>query len=278
MMHPAAAHGVIAWSMGASNAHIGGVLSETGRRLAPRVPKLLQLALENARLEAELEATTDELKRTRARIAMTAAAERHRFERELHDRAQNRLVALQIRLGLVRERAEESAPDVARLLAELGNQAEAVGEELRDIAHGIYPPLLATHGLADALIAEARLSGVAVRIVAGPIGSSTRPAELAVYLCCMEAIQNAAKHAGRDVQVTVRLSRDEDELAFSVEDDGRGFEPTIAEGSGLTGMRDRIAALGGRLEISSFPGRGTAVLGAVPWCPRTTNALGERDG
>jgi signal transduction histidine kinase len=212
--------------------------------------------------------------RTRERIAMTAAAERHRFERELHDRAQNRLVALQIRLGLVQERAEESAPDVARLLAELGSQAEAVGEELRDIAHGIYPPLLATHGLAEALIAEARLSGVAVRIVAGPIGSSTRPAELAVYLCCMEALQNAAKHAGRDVQVTVRLGRDEDELTFSVEDDGCGFEPATAEGSGLTGMRDRITALGGRLEVSSIRGRGTTVAGVVPWCPRAANARG----
>ncbi len=118
------------------------------------------LGLENVRLEAELRATTDELRRSRARIATAAAAERRRLERELHDGAQNRLVALQIRLGVAQERAEASAPDVATLLSELGDQAEAVGEELRRIARGIYPPLLATCGLAEALTAEARLSGV----------------------------------------------------------------------------------------------------------------------
>ena len=225
------------------------------------------LALENARLESELRATTDELRRSRVRIVTAAAAERHRLERELHDGAQNRLVALQIRLGVAQEQAE--APDVARLLSELGDQAEAVGEELRRIARGIYPALLATYGLAEALTAEARLSGVAVQILASRVGSSTPEMELAVYLCCLEAIQNAAKHAGRDARVTVRLRCDQDELTFSVEDDGCGFEPASAQGSGLAGMEDRIVPLGGRLEVSSALGHGTTVAGAVPWLPRT---------
>jgi signal transduction histidine kinase len=235
------------------------------------------LALENARLQAELQATTDELRRWRARIVTAAAAERHRLERELHDGAQNRLVALQIRLGVAQEEAEESAPDVATLLSELGDQAEAVGEELRRIARGIYPALLATNGLAEAFTAEAftaeaRLSGVAVQVLASRVGSSTPEVELAVYLCCLEAIQNAAKHAGRDARVTVRLSREEDELSFSVEDDGCGFEPASAKGSGLAGMEDRIVPLGGRLEVSSTLGYGTTVAGAVPWLPRTENS------
>lgn len=225
------------------------------------------LALENARLEAELRATTDELRRSRARIVTAAAAERHRLERELHDGAQNRLVGLQIRLGIAQEQAQ--APDVANLLAELGDQAEAVGEELRRIARGIYPALLATFGLAEALTAEARLSGVAVQVLASRVGSSTPEVELAVYLCCLEAIQNAAKYAGRHARVTVRLSCDEDELTFTVKDDGCGFEATSAKGSGLAGMEDRITPLGGRLEVSSIPGHGTTVAGALPWPSRT---------
>jgi signal transduction histidine kinase len=168
----------------------------------------------------------------------------------------------------VQEQAEASAPDVALLLAELGDQTDAVSDELRHIAQGIYPAVLATHGPGEALTADARHSAVAVRITAGAIGSSTRAAELAVYLCCLEAMQNAAKHGGRDVHVTVRLSREGDSLSFSVEDDGCGFAPAVAEGSGLAGMRDRTARLGGRLEVSSVLGYGTVVAGSLPWPSR----------
>ena len=233
------------------------------------------LALDNARLEAELRTMSDTLGRSRARVATAVADERHRIERELHDRAQNRLVGLRIRLALAQEQAEASAPDVALLLAELGDQTEAVGDELRHIAHGIYPAVLATHGPAEALTAEARHSAVAVRIVAGAIGSSTHAAELAVYLCCLEAMQNAAKHGGRDVHVTVRLRREGDSLSFSVADDGCGFAAAVAEGSGLAGMRDRTARLGGRLEVSSLLGHGTVVAGSLPWPPRADSPLEE---
>ena len=117
--------------------------------------------------------------------------------------------------------------------------AASLGPRRQQIAHGVSPPLLATGGLVDALTAAARLGGVAVRILAGRVGFSAPEVELAVYLCCLEAIQNAAKHAGRGVKVTVRLRREGDELAFGIEDDSRGFDPTAADGSGLTGMRDR---------------------------------------
>ena len=216
------------------------------------------LAAENARLLNELQ---------------WATAERQRLRDELHDRAQSRLVALQIRLGLAQERVQYLAPDVATLLGELGDQVEAVNEELRRVAHGVYPPALAAHGLVAALMAEARLAGASVRILAGPVGFSTPAVELAVYLCCLEAMQNAAKHAGRDVDVTIRLIHDEDELQFSVEDDGRGFDPTATECSGLATMRERIAAMGGRLTVSSVRGQGTTVSGAVRWPARTHESV-----
>jgi signal transduction histidine kinase len=210
-----------------------------------------------------------ELAESRARIAAAGAQERRRLEGELHDSAQNRLVGLQIRLSLAQERAKQTAPEVAATLAGLIREAEAVGDELRRIAHGISPPLLATRGLADALRAEGALSGIAVQIAAGDIGSSAPDVESAVYLCCLESIQNAVKHAGRDASVTVRLRRDGDELAFGVHDTGPGFDPRVtAPGAGLTGVRDRIDTVGGRVEIVAAPGRGTTVAGVVPWPPR----------
>jgi signal transduction histidine kinase len=227
-----------------------------------------ELTHENARLEAELAETARELRRSRARIASAAAAERERLRRELHDRAQSRLVALQIRLGLARELVEQAAPEVAPLLAEISEQTEAAAGELRRIASGVDPPLLTTRGLAAALAAEVRFCGIPVRVVAGRLGFSARDTELAVYLCCLEAIQNAAKHGGPDVAVTVRLDRSGEVLAFRIEDDGCGFEPARINGSGLDGMRSRMGGLGGRLDISSVPGRGTVVAGAVPWSLR----------
>jgi signal transduction histidine kinase len=210
-----------------------------------------------------------ELVESRARLAAAGAEERRRLEGELHDRAQNRLVGLQIRLSLARDRTEQTAPEVAATFSGLIEEAEAVGEELRRIAHGISPPLLATRGLVDALRAECAHSGIAVQIAAEDVGLSKPDVETAVYLCCLESIQNAAKHAGRGARVTVRLRREGDELAFSVHDTGRGFDPRVtARGAGLTGIRDRIETVGGRVETVAAPGRGTTVAGAVPWPPR----------
>jgi signal transduction histidine kinase len=113
------------------------------------------------------------------------------------------------------------------------------------------------------------VSGIDVEIAAGEVGSSAPAVENAVYLCCLESIQNAVKHAGREASVTVRLRHEADELSFSVEDDGCGFDPrTTAPGAGLSGVRERIETAGGRVEIVAAPGRGTTVAGAVPWPAR----------
>jgi signal transduction histidine kinase len=212
---------------------------------------------------------TLELVRSRARIAAAGTEERQRLEHELHDSAQNRLVGVLIRLRLAQQQAEQTAPEVAAALEDVLQDAEAIGDELRRIAHGISPALLAARGVADALQTECAHSGIAVQIVAGDIVRSAPEIETAVYLCCLESIQNAAEHAGRPASVRVVLHPGEDELAFSVHDTGRGFDPTVkAPGAGLTSVRDRIETIGGRVEITATPGRGTTVSGVVPWPPR----------
>jgi signal transduction histidine kinase len=225
-----------------------------------------------AAIVCERERGVLELAESRALALAAGAQERRRLEGELHDRAQNRLVGLQIRLSLVHDRAKQISPELAATLGSLVRETEALGDELRRIAHGISPPLLATRGLVEALKAECALSGIAARIAAADIGSSAPEVENAVYLCCLESIQNAAKHAGRDASVTVRLRRDGDELAFDVRDTGLGFDPRVtAPGAGLTGVRDRIETVGGRVEIVAAPGRGTTVAGVVPWPSRPSS-------
>ena len=210
-----------------------------------------------------------ELVESRARIAMAAMEERRRLERELHDSAQNRLLGLQIRLSLAKERTAQSEPGLASTLAVLIEEAEGVSEELRRIARGISPPLLETQGLANALRDECLHSGIAVRIAAGDIGRSDPDVETAVYLSCLEAVQNAAKHGGPGTSATVRVRRAGNELAFRVHDTGGGFDPrATATGGGLTGVQDRIEAVGGRVELVTAPGGGTTLSGAVPWPPR----------
>jgi signal transduction histidine kinase len=143
---------------------------------------------------------------------------------------------------------------------------DAVISELRRIAHGTFPPVLRNHGLVAALRAESAHAAIAVEIGGGEVGRSTPEVELALYLCCLEAIQNAAKHAGDGATVTVELTPGDGELAFSVRDTGKGFDPrTTAPGAGLRSIRERVAAVGGRLEVASQPRHGTTVSGAVPW-------------
>jgi signal transduction histidine kinase len=223
-----------------------------------------------AAIVSERERGVLELAESRARTAAAGAEERRRLEGELHDSAQNRLVGLLIRLSLLQDRTKQTSPEVAATLGGLIQEAEALVDELRRIAHGISPPLLASRGLVEALRAEGALSGIAVQIAAGDIGLSAPNVENAVYLCCLESIQNAAKHAGPGTSVTVRLRRKANELAFRVRDTGLGFDPRgTAPGAGLTGVRDRIDTVGGRVRIVSAPGRGTTVAGVVPWPPRT---------
>jgi signal transduction histidine kinase len=222
-----------------------------------------------AAIVAERERAARELVATRARGATAREQERRRIESELHDSAQNRLVGLQIRLRLAQERTEATEPEVATALAGLIEEAQGVGEELRRIGQGLSPPRLSSRGLVDALSAECALSAIAVRIAAEDVGRSVPEVETAVYLGCLEAVQNAAKHAGPAATVTVGLQRAESTLRFRVDDTGDGYDPrTMPWGTGLAGLHDRIEAVGGRVEIDVAPGRGTSVAGAVPWPPR----------
>jgi signal transduction histidine kinase len=229
-----------------------------------------------AAIVSERRRVAKQLSESRERIAIARERERRRLEGELHDSAQNRIFALRVKLRLAQERTAEA--ELATELAELVDAAGAVGDDLRRIAHGLSPPMLATHGLVAALTVEGANSAIPVRVVAGDVRSSEPHIERAVYLCCLESIQNAAKHAGPDATVTVRLGCERRELLFSVEDTGRGFEPrTVTPGAGLASLRERVETVGGHVEVLAAPSRGTTVAGAVPWPPRAAAALGDSE-
>ena len=214
------------------------------------------MLLENRRL-------VDELRASRSRLVETADHERRRLEQDLHDGAQQRLVTIQIKLRLARDEAYERNLDAQ--LEAIGVEAEAAVEELRTLAHGIYPPLLVDRGLADALRDVAVRGPIAIRVADEGIGRCPAPIETAIYFCSLEAIQNAIKHAGSRARVVVTLGHNQGGVHFTVTDDGSGMDPREArDGAGLTGMRDRIGAVGGDLKIVSSPGRGTSVQGTIP--------------
>jgi signal transduction histidine kinase len=205
----------------------------------------------------------EELRASRARIVTAADRERLQLERELHDGAQQRLMAIQIKLALFLERIDE--PTLGAELDEIAEDAAAAVAELRGLADAIYPTVLRERGLGDALRALARTSSLAVGVTDEGIGRFASVVEAAIYFCAAEAIQNAAKHAGPGARVAVTLQRRGVDVLFAVADDGTGFDlATVSSGSGLAGMRDRLDAVGGATEIASAPGSGTVVRGRAP--------------
>jgi signal transduction histidine kinase len=223
-----------------------------------------RIALDNERLYAQLRASLAEVRASRARIIASADRERRRIERDLHDGAQQRLVALRIKLELAEE-ALAADPDAGRArLQALGAEIDATLDEIRSLAHGVYPPLLADEGLGEALRAAARRAPLAATVSVDGIGRYPPEVESAVYFCCLEALQNAAKHADGATSVIVSLAED-DRLRFEVRDDGPGFSLDGPGGAGLTNMRDRVSVLGGELEVVSEPGQGVVVTGSVPF-------------
>jgi signal transduction histidine kinase len=222
------------------------------------------LSLENARLEDELRSTIRELRLSRARLISAADAERRRIERDLHDGAQQRLVSLRVKLGLAEELLGGGPAELKALIQEIAGDAESALDELHDLVHGIYPAVLVDRGLAPALKALAADAPVRVRLLARAIGRHPDQVESAVYFCCAEAVQNASKHCGPGVEVTILLGEEGGWLGFEVRDDGPGLPASSSTGSGLVSMRDRMGAMGGTLEIVSRPGGGTTVSGAVP--------------
>ena len=222
------------------------------------------VAFENQRLIARVEASTREVRESRTRIIASADRERRRIERDLHDGAQQRLVALRIQLELMGETLEEDPARARRRLRTLGDEVEKTLDSIRSLAHGVYPALLERRGLEGAL--RAATINVPIPATVVPNGNGRYPPEVesAVYFCCLEAMQNASKHALGAQRITISLAGGE-RLLFEVRDDGCGFEANgSTDGAGLTNMRDRLAALGGDLEVKSTPGTGTVVSGSVP--------------
>ena len=240
------------------------VLAELARQVG--------LALHNVRLDSALQASLDEVRRkaeelqaSRARIVAAGNAERRRIERNLHDGAQQRLVALAVKLRLVHQLADIDVEQAKGMLEELRGELREAVEELRTLAHGIYPPLLMDQGLAAALGSAADRAALATRLEAASMGRYPTETEAAVYFCCLEALQNAAKHAGDGAAVTVRLWEEAGALRFEVADNGAGFDPASkGHGAGFINMSDRLGAIGGTLQVDSTPGAGTRVRGTVP--------------
>jgi signal transduction histidine kinase len=229
-------------------------------------------ALQNARLDSALEATLDqlreraaELQASRARIVEAADAERRRIERNLHDGAQQHLVALAVKAGLARGLLERDPARARALLEEFTADVHRAVEELRSLAHGIYPPLLSSEGLAKALGVACMRSAIPASIEAQGVRRYPPAMEAAIYFSCLEALQNAAKYAGEGATARVRLGEEEGTLVFQVTDDGAGFDPaSSAAGAGMTNIRDRIGAIGGSVKLESRPGQGTRLSGVVP--------------
>jgi signal transduction histidine kinase len=223
------------------------------------------LVFENARLEAELGTAVRELRMSRARLVTGGDLERQRLERDLHDGLQQRLVALRIKVELARGAAGDDTL-IDRRLGQLRAEIDEALSGARALARELFPSVLSDEGLAAALRAEALRSPLSVRVeCAAAPRRYPFEVEAAVYYCCLEALQNAADHAGADARVVIRLVGSGDELRFSVRDDGRGFDPArTPEGSGFAIIRDRVGAFGGTLAVDAAPGRGTVVRARLP--------------
>jgi signal transduction histidine kinase len=215
------------------------------------------LVLRNVRL-------IEDLKASRQRLVSAQDEERRKLERNIHDGVQQQLVALAINLRLARQLTEKDLGKAKELLERSGREVTETLEDLRDLARGIYPPLLAAQGLVEALRAQAAKAALPVEIVSNGLSRYAQEMEAAVYFCCLEALQNVAKYS-RASHATVRLAEEDGHLAFEIQDDGQGFDASDKSlGTGLQGMSDRLSAQDGRLEIRSRPGEGTTVIGRLP--------------
>jgi signal transduction histidine kinase len=232
--------------------------------LLTTVRALVLATVLHERVTNRLASSLSELDVSRKRIARAADVERSRIERDLHDGAQQRLIGLRIKLSLAEELARSDPASGAQALHDLGEDVELTLEDLRSLAHGVYPALLSDRGIADAL--RSALSGSVLPVHFVTHGLTRHPPELetAVYFTCLEAVQNAVKHADGATGLWVSLSEG-DALHFEVRDDGRGFDLAAGNGNGgLRNMHDRVEAMGGRLTIDSAPGGGTRIGGVVP--------------
>jgi signal transduction histidine kinase len=223
------------------------------------------LVLRNVRL-------VEELRAAQRRIVAAQDEARRRLERNIHDGAQQQLVALAVKLRLAESLVPKDPAKAQAMLEDVRNETQTALDDLRDLARGIYPPLLADKGLAAALEAQARKSPMPVAVSPDSVRRYSQEVEAAVYFCVLEALQNASKYAGAS-RTSIELGERDGWLTFKVVDDGAGFDPTsIARGSGLQGIVDRLSALDGKVEVRSAHGEGTTIVGQIP-----VTAVAERD-
>jgi signal transduction histidine kinase len=230
-------------------------------RLLSSVAAATGMAIQNAHLHVELRARLEELRGSRMRILQAEQRERRRLERNLHDGAQHRLVALSLELGKLGYELSQDPLMRARVDA-ANTQVAAALAELRDLAHGIHPVAVSDHGLGVALESLATHSTVPVQVVGAPIARLPEPVELAAFYLVSESLANIGKHA-RASSAIVELKREDERLVVEVTDDGRGGA-TTERGTGLRGLADRVEALGGRLQVWSPAGEGTRVRAEIP--------------
>ncbi|MCD6022268.1 MAG: histidine kinase [Actinomycetia bacterium] len=242
----------------------GDAIAATEEKLVRDLAAQAGLVMRNVALTEQLMDHIEQLRRSQKRLVSAQDEERRRLERNLHDGAQQQLVALAVKLRLAEQVAERDPAKVKELLTGLQTDAGDALENLRDLARGIYPPLLADKGLVAALESQARKSTIAIAIEADGVGRYPQEAEAAVYFSCLEALQNVAKYASAS-RATISLSDGDGRLRFAVRDDGVGFDQSeTSYGTGLQGIADRLAALDGVLEITSVPEGGTTVSGSLP--------------
>ena len=237
--------------------HANDPMNPTKEKLIKDLAGQAGLVLRNVRL-------IEELRASRRRLVAAQDEERRRLERNIHDGAQQQLVALSVKLRLADGMVERDPARTHELLGQLQAETTEALEDLRDLARGIYPPLLADKGLSAAIEAQARKSRLDVELISNGVGRFDQDVEAAVYFCCLEALQNVAKYSGTN-RASVAFEQQDGRLSFRVSDDGRGFDPLyVAAGLGLQGMTDRIEAIGGTFAVSSAPGEGTTVTGTIP--------------
>jgi signal transduction histidine kinase len=250
-------------------------MTATESRLLADLSREAGLVLKNTRLTAELVQRLDELQASRQRLVTAQDTERRRLERNLHDGAQQNLIALKLKIALMKNSAATDPQRAQAALDELTGDANEAIETLRELARGLYPPILAQDGLFAAVEAQARRTPVPVEVAGGPLPRYSQETEAGVYFCVLEALQNMVKHANA-AKATVSIEQRDGRLVFSVTDDGRGLDPERARsGSGMQNMRDRIEVLGGELRVESSPGGGTRVTGSIPVTAPEAATAGE---
>ena len=248
--------------------------SEADDQALTELARQVGLALHNVKLDSALQESLDEVRRqadelraSRARIVEAGDAQRRAIERDLHDGAQQHLVALAVNVNLARQLADTDPDTAKEMLDQIGHELQDAVQELRNLAHGIYPPLLMDRGLAGGAQRRRRPRRAAHR------GRRRRhrpllrqPIEAAVYFCCLEALQNAAKHAGEGAEARIVVHEEEGALLFVVSDDGAGFDLASGaqRGHGFVNMSDRVGAIGGSIVVESAPGEGTRITGRIP--------------